>query len=47
MLSSAQKFCEHLRITEQSAVLNTIDARTDTFDVLSYEINAEIGRAHV
>jgi hypothetical protein len=40
MLSSAQKFCEHLRITEQSAVLNTIDARTDTFDVLSYEINA-------
>lgn len=37
---SAQKFCEHLRIAQQSAMLNTVDSRSDTFDVLSYEINA-------
>ncbi|HBN03439.1 MAG TPA: hypothetical protein DD396_05285, partial [Bacteroidetes bacterium] len=39
-VSSAQKFCEHMRIAEQSAMLYTLDSRTDTFDVLSYEINA-------
>ena len=29
-----------MRIAEQSAMLYTLDSRTDTFDVLSYEINA-------
>ncbi|PCJ65536.1 MAG: hypothetical protein COA58_08990 [Bacteroidetes bacterium] len=38
--STAQKFCQHMRVQQQTAMQNTQDARNDTFDVLSYEINA-------
>jgi hypothetical protein len=37
---TAQKFCNHLQMAQQSAMMNTLDPRADTFDVLSYEINA-------
>ncbi len=33
-------FCQHLRMQEQSAQANTLDPRSDTFDVQSYTINA-------
>ena len=29
-----------MRVLHQTAMANTVDARADTFDVLSYEINA-------
>jgi aminopeptidase N len=38
--STAQRFCKHLRMQEQMAQANTLDPRSDTFDVQSYEINA-------
>lgn len=39
-ISTAQRFCKHLRIEQQTAMHNTLDPRADTFDVQSYEINA-------
>ncbi|MDB9882242.1 M1 family aminopeptidase [Bacteroidia bacterium] len=39
--SKAQKFCQHMRLKNQMTTQNTFDARADTFNVLSYEINAE------
>jgi hypothetical protein len=39
--STAQKFCKHLRLAQQTAMNNTVDLRADTFDVLNYEINAK------
>lgn len=38
--SAGQRFCQHLRMQEQSAQANTLDPRSDTFDVQSYTINA-------
>lgn len=38
--SSAQHFCQHMRMQQQTAMMNTIDNRVDTFDVQSYTINA-------
>lgn len=38
--STAQRFCNHLRMQQQTAMNNTLDPRADTFDVISYEINA-------
>ena len=37
--STAQKFCRHFEMQHQSAMANTFDPRTDTFDVQSYTIN--------
>ena len=37
---AAQRFCQHMRVQEQLAQANTLDPRSDTFDVQSYEINA-------
>lgn len=36
----AQKFCNHLRMNQAFLTQNTIDNRTDTFDVLHYFIDA-------
>lgn len=38
--STAQKFCQELKTQHLHASQNTIDLRTDTFDVLKYWINA-------
>ncbi len=38
--SMAQRFCNHMRMQQQMAIDNTLDPRADTFDVISYEINA-------
>ena len=38
--SMAQRFCNHMRMQQQTAINNTLDPRADTFDVISYEINA-------
>ncbi|MGB1037514.1 MAG: M1 family aminopeptidase [Bacteroidia bacterium] len=40
-ISFGQKFCQHLRMMEQTTMNNSYDSRADTFNVLSYEINAE------
>lgn len=39
-VASAQKFCSHYNMELQTAALNTIDLRADTFDVQRYTINA-------
>ena len=36
----AQKFCRHLKMNQVFQSQNTIDTRTDTFDVLHYSIDA-------
>ncbi len=38
--STAQKFCQHMRLNHQMAMNNTVDLRADTFDVLDYTIDA-------
>ena len=39
-LCHAQKFCRHLKMNQVFQSQNTIDTRTDTFDVLHYSIDA-------
>lgn len=36
----AQKFCHHMKMNQEYYTQNTIDSRTDTFDVLHYTIDA-------
>ncbi len=36
----AQKFCRHMKMNQEYHTQNTIDSRTDTFDVLHYTIDA-------
>ncbi len=40
--AAAQHFCKHLRMQQALANNNTIDLRADTFDVLSYTIDASL-----